>query len=247
MPRIDRLCLMLPTYGRAKTSLPKFIDSAIDKVSNIKNICFCFCVNKKDVETQEYLQNRDLPHGCEWEMIFEKNIQPNLSLYFNMMYDQTRFNGENVAVSMLGDDMVFETPGYDLPIMKEINNYNGFGVFWCDDDYIAHETLCVNLFVSRRMVAATRKPFMCPLFHADMIDVVWYLVGTLTHTEHYLRDVIIKHNHSTAKNAEEWDNTFLRLRPLQQMAGVRANQKKCRIYATIAAGNLIAAGIGKWD
>lgn len=245
-PRIDRICLMVPTYGRSKTTLPLFIDSAIDKVSNVKKICFCFCVNKKDTETQEYLNSRDWPHGCEWEMIIENNIQPNLALFFNKMYDETKFNGQNIAVSMLGDDMVFETHDYDLSIMKEINAYNGYGVFWCDDDYIAHETMCVNLFVTRRMVDATRRPFMCDLFHADMIDAVWYLIGTLTHTAHYNREVIIKHNHNTAKPPDEWDATFMRLRPLQQMANQYDNQKKGRVYAQTIARRLVLQGIGNW-
>lgn len=248
--RIDRLCLMVPTYGRSKTSLPAFINSAIEKVSNVKNICFSFCVNVKDIETREYLANYDWPHGCEWEIIDENRMQPHLAIYFNLMYDNTRFNGYNVAVSMLGDDMTFETQDYDLFIMKDINNYNGYGVFWVDDDYIAHETLCVNLFVTRKMVEATRKPFMCVedsmVTSANMIDVIWYLIGTITHTAHYNRDVIIKHRHSTAAPVDEWDNTFMRLRPLQVLADEKANMKKGRIYANNIARRLVAQGIGNY-
>jgi len=242
----NKINLMLPTYKRHTTSLPLFINTAIETVSKIKNICFTFCVNQKDQATTDFLNAYDWPFGCEWGIIQEASIQPNLSKYFNMMYDKGKFTSPSTIVTMLGDDMEFKTPGWDLKLLEIINNYQGIGVFWCNDDYIARERLCVNLFVTRKMVEATRREFMCPLYHADMIDWVWMEIGKLTHTGHYLRDVIIKHNHQTMKQADDWDETFSRLRPVQMVANQSINQQKGKIYANIIAAELINQGIGNW-
>ena len=245
--RYNKICIMVPTYKRSKTSLPVFIDSAL-ATATLKNICFSFCVNKKDTETIDYLSQRDWDYGTEWEIIYEDLIQPNLAYYFNKMYDETKFDSSGTCVSMFGDDMVFKTYGWDEKFLNTINNYNGIGVFWADDNYIAHDQLCVNLVVTRKMVEATKHRFMCDLFHADMIDTIWMEVGKLTNTGHYLNDVIIQHNHSTKKPGEEWDETFMRLRPIQIQANSKGNQAMGRTYSVIIAGILNTEVSGAtWD
>jgi hypothetical protein len=102
------------------------------------------------------------------------------------------------------------------------------------------------MFVSRDFVSATRVPFMCPFFKADMIDVVWGKVGDLTGTSHYIPEVIIRHNHNSRSQERSWDKTYRRLRPLQVSANTPVQQKAGIVYATIAANNLISAGIGRW-
>ena len=74
------------------------------------------------------------------------------------------------------------------------------------------------MFVTRKMVEATEYPFMDETFPAEMIDLIWYLVGKQTKNLHYLPEVLIRHNHNTAKPKEQWDKTFNRLRPFQKIA-----------------------------
>jgi hypothetical protein len=95
------------------------------------------------------------------------------------------------------------------------------------------------------MVELTGKKFMCPYYKADMIDVVWWMIAKQTKLAHYLGDVLIKHLHSTSMK-EAFDVTFQRLRPLQISANSSEMQQVCRTYATMIAGNLIAAGVGEW-
>jgi hypothetical protein len=88
---------------------------------------------------------------------------------------------------------------------------------------------------------------MCEFFHADMIDMIWTLVGAMTGTLCYLPDVIIQHNHSTKKSEDEWDETFKRLSPVQKAANGKHNQKLAIAYATLCAKNIIESGVGKWN
>jgi len=246
----DKIWLMVPTYKRVEW-IQRFIDSAIIMSDDPEKIAFCFCTNVKDKKTVEgiklsiYDENDELKVG---DILFveEKSIQPNLSLYFNMMYDAVieAERGKDCVVSMLGDDMVFETKGYDTRLLDEINKHEGIGVFWCDDGYIAHDKCCVNLFVTKKFVEATGQPFMCPWYKADMIDAIWWMVGKQTQTCRYLGDVVIKHLHNTSLGG--YDPTFQRLRPLQISANAPDMQQKGRVYATLSSGNLISAGYGTW-
>lgn len=245
----DKINLMIPTYKRVK-ELDALIKSVMETAKDLSNVFFTFCINRKDCETRDYLI--DAMNGKEpfsrFNIIYENTEQPNLAHYYNLMYQETAFKGENVLVSMIGDDMLFLSSGWDERILGEVNKRDGKIVLWCNDMLAGKKsTACINLFTTRKMVDASKHPFMCDLFHADMIDVVWWHVGTCTSTLVYLDDVILKHNHNTLKPKQEWDETFKRIHPVQLACRTEENQRKAIQYATIVAGDLIAEGIGQWN
>lgn len=224
----NKICLMLPTYKRSGSSLPVFIRSAISTVSDTGNISFAFCVNKSDMITKKFLASFNFC-GIQAE-VFQEDLQsPNLGKYFNILYNGTRTKSEpGTLVTMLGDDMIFETHGWDRKILDLVNHYNGVGVFWCDDGYIARDRCAVNLFVARDFVEATEHPFMCELFAAEMIDLIWTKVGKYTKTSHFLPDVRILHNHTTRYPKEEWDETFVRLNKVQDQVHQSGGKQRAK-------------------
>lgn len=245
----DKIILMCPTYGRYDTDLVTFVDSVLCTCEDFDSIEFLFCVNKKDRGTQEWLRTKDF-NGVVHNVVIENTRQPNLATYFNMMYDWVLTNRDpGAVVTMLGDDMVFKSTNWDRKILDEINKNDGIGVYYCDDDYIAKDQLCVNLFVTQKMVEATEKEFMYSKFHADMIDVVWYYVGYYSNNLYYFDDIVIRHNHNTRKKPEEWDETFQRIRPVQAIASNKQNHAAVHIYAAGIAKTLIKKGYGKrvWE
>jgi len=243
----DKICLMLPTYKRPE-SIMSFVNSALNCADDWHRLRFCFCVNKSDTESKRMIsESMFWPDADMWEIIEESTDQPNLSLYFNTMYDQTKFNEEETLVTMLGDDMVFMTKGYDTKILETINSLDGKAIVFCNDNYIAKEKLCVNLFTTRKVVKAQDKPFMCEYYHAEMIDVVWHSVGIMTGMLRYLPNVIIQHNHNTKKNKEQWDETFKRISPIQCSANSSENKKLSVAYSTICARKMIEKGVGEWN
>lgn len=233
----NRIVLFCPTYGRSHNHLPAFIQSAMDTASEAKNICFSFLVNCNDKVTKDYLLNFHF-NDVEWEMIEETLPKPHLAKYYNQLYGQTKFNNPETVVTMVGDDMIFRTKDWDRKLIDIINYYKGIGVFWCNDDYIAREKLCVNLFVTRMFIEMTESNFMCELFPAEMIDVVWTEVGRLTRTSHFLPDVHLFHNHG-GKNP---DCTYNRLQPLRR-EGHRIGKDKARLEGARIANLLLRKGI----
>jgi hypothetical protein len=239
--KYDRVCLMLPTYGRSQTLLPKFVDSAIKTASSQKTVCFAFCANKRDTATLEYLRTKDF-QGHDHEVVVEDLPRPDLSVYFNMLYDQTKTRSEpGTLVSMVGDDMVFETHGWDATLLGQANHYEGVGVFYFNDAYIARERCAVNMFVTRKMVEATEQPFMAP-FAADMIDVVWTEVGRATKTLHFYPDIVLRHNHNTKLAVQSWDDTYRRLKGVQDEVRAARGKKQARNAGLQIAQTLIAKG-----
>jgi len=224
----DKICLFCPTYGRSKTYLPKFVESA-EKNSN--GICFSFCVNGKDVDTLKYITERKWKFP--YEIIMEDLSKPHLAKYYNMIYNLSKWKPEKeTVVSMVGDDMQFLTPNWDIKILELINHYKGIGVFWANDDYIARERLCVNMFVTRDFVEATEHDFMCELFAAEMIDYLWHKVGKYTRTLHFDPDIHIKHDHQYSYPTK--DDTFNRLQPLRDAAWIGGKLKAKEIASKIA-------------
>lgn len=221
------------------------VGSALVTADDPSRLRFCFCVNKKDNETLDYLKNRHWDNPDHVEIVYEETMQPNLALYFNKMYNETRF--KDAVVSELGDDMIFVTHGWDTRVLDVLNAEDGKAIVYCNDDYVAKDKCCVNLFTTREMVTATRKPFMCEFFHADMIDLIWTMMGAMSGTLRYQDDIIIQHNHSSRLKQSQWDETFQRLRPVQVAANGGANHQLAASYATLCARNLIEAGIGKWN
>lgn len=230
----DRLCAMLPTYGRSTTYLPAFLHSAIATASTPRSVSFALCVNAHDEATKAFLRGFEWK-GHEWEMVEEDLPKPNLAVYFNMLYNQTKTKRESgTVVTMFGDDMEYRTPSWDKRMLDLINAYQGVGVFWANDDWIAHERCPVNLFVARDFVEATEHPFMCELFAGDMIDYLWGKVGKYTRTSHYDPDTHIWHNHNGHKPKEQWDATFQRLIPSQQQGHAVGKEKAKQVAMEIA-------------
>jgi len=237
----ENIAMMIPSYRRPDR-LKKVIDSAIETAEKPERLLFVICVNVNDAETRNYLLERK---DIKYQIVDETTLQPNLALYFNNMYEELP-DYIDVA-SELGDDMVFVSKGWDSRITEELKASEGLGIVYFDDDYVAHDKCCVNLFASRKLIDATRKPFMCTFFHADMIDMVWTMVGAMTGLLRYQADMIIRHEHNSKKGQDEWDETFKRLVPVQRVANSKANYRLAIAYSTLVAKNLIDGGIGVWN
>ena len=203
--------LMLPSYRRVHSGkLPRFIRSCVDRATDHTQVKLTILANYDDWETIRYIGTLDIP--IDIHLMTTYCQRPHLAIFYNQMYHGTRFNDPDTLVSMVGDDMIWETDGYDQIILDRVNQCGGAGVFYCDDANIFHDQLCVNLFESRRFVDAFGAPWMHESFGTDFIDVIHYRVGQLTNTLQYIPDVILRHDHSTNTSTAEWDETFQGLR-----------------------------------
>lgn len=228
-----KICIMCPTFGRAKTKLPEFINSIIATISDTKNVCVCFVVNERDKESEEVIE-RLCNTELEYEILYENSTECNLSQYFNIAYDNTCFKRPGTCVSMFGDDMVFGTKGWDKLVLEKINDTFGYSIVYGDDDFCQHENLCVYFVTSRELVEATGKPFMCEGFKIDCIDNVWMELGRKLNILSYMPNWHVRHDHATKVGK---DSTWMRMQ-----AGYKSSHENMIIvdeYTTEAANNVI--------
>jgi hypothetical protein len=169
-----------------------------------EQVCFTFLINDDDQESHSFFKTQEIiPAEFKYHALVTNIYPPSLSKFYNTMYEKTNFQDPGTLVSMIGDDMVFKTKGWDTAVLNKANEMDGICGIYCDDDYAQHEKLCVNLFTSRKLIEASGKPFMCELFPVDFIDVMWMKFLTGIKRACYLKDVTIKHEHSA--HTQTWN------------------------------------------
>lgn len=211
--------LMLPTRRRPDRLL-KFIKSALETShlyqKNNKRIVFTLMVDFDDDVTNKLLLEKELidlrVEGILDIIINYSTNKPHLGLFFNRLYEETKYQDPSYLVTMFGDDMVFLTQGWDKDALEIANKTDGMAIIYCDDDYMQHENLCVHLITSRKVVSKTEKSFMCSLFPVDFIDVVWMKVGQKTGLLKYMKQHKIRHEHNGSLSLDQYDDTFKRMR-----------------------------------
>jgi hypothetical protein len=234
----NKINIMVPTYKRPGM-LGTLIDSA-RSTSSPDNICFTIMRNIDDHSCYNFI-HLDRPDIC---LMTEETCDPNLSHYYNEMYRNTKWQEPETLVSMIGDDMVFETPGWDSKILGKANEIDGIGIIYCNDGYISQGEIAVNLFTSRKFVDAAGSTFMVPEFKRYWFDTIWTEIANATDTNYYMPDIMIKHNHTSAKPHP--DETFVRLENVgvsEMTGGAIAYKDKIWPYVTRAVKNLQRSGL----
>lgn len=221
----DRINLMLPTYKRSDGKLRTFVESALKTASSHHNLAFTFCVNRHDIETQEYLKQRFSGENApRMIMVFEELEKPHLGKYFNQMYEMHKEKfGESCLVSMLGDDMEFVIPDWDLRILEVANYFDGVIFIYGDDCRRTNQRMATNHFTTMKVIEAQAPfPYMCEEFAIDMIDLIWQQVAERLGMCVYLHDLKIKHNHASLPG--NMDDVWRRMR--QQLPEVKEEWKE---------------------
>jgi hypothetical protein len=194
MNQYNRINIFLPTYKRVESGmLPRFVDSLVKCADCLDNLYITFLINADDVDTVYYLKSAVIP--IEYQALYWNEDKPHLGRMYNYLYENTKVKDRSV-ISMVGDDMEVQTPGYDTAILNAINRHGGKVVVYCNDLF-QREKLCVNLFTTRELVGLTGKPFMCEKFASYYIDTVWMYVVKELRLGAYLKDVVIKHHHAS--------------------------------------------------
>jgi len=210
--KYDTINMLLPTRQRVKNGkLPRFVKSCEACASDPRHVVITFLVDPGDDETVEYLASLKTPLRFQVLPAADGGGKPHLARMYNQLYEETRFREPGTLVSMVGDDMEWQTSGYDLAILNMTNKHSGMAVVYCDDGYIQHDKLMVNLFTTRKVVELTQRPFMCPEFPAYFMDTLWTQVAKRTGIAYYLKDVVLKHWHMS-RNPKAIDETARRLR-----------------------------------
>jgi len=237
MSEFNKINIMVPSYRRPDM-LRKFLDSVLCTTSDLDNVVFTVMLN---VDGGDYGKVIMPAHT---HVIYEETTEPNLSFYYNEMYEKTNYNSNDTLVSMLGDDMVFKTKGWDRIVLAKANEIQGVGIIHCDDDFCQHGNIPVNLFTSRKFVDAAGDTFMCPEFKRYWIDTIWGEMANYVNASYYLPEVVIKHKHNSGK--PKHDDTYNRLEGAgskELVGGIDASKNRIWPYVQRSVKRLLESGL----
>lgn len=206
--RYSAINLMLPTRKRL-TGLERFTTSAVHLAADASCLRFSFLVDASDIETLQWVNEFQWNHK---HIIVDHNTDgPHLARYYNRLYSESIYKDEATLVSMVADDMYFDTQGWDEMILSCVNRHGGHAYVFGDDCYIQHGKMAVNGFTSRMVVEGTGAgEFMWSRWRANMIDVVWTEIARRAGILEYIPELHIPHDHNGRKAVK--DETHLRLK-----------------------------------
>jgi len=188
---------MCPTRNRLNKLLT-LISSLITTIKG-KDVQLVLGVDEDDPAKKyyEYLSNNILFIKI---ITFKNNGKfLGLSTMWNEMAKQTNAD----IYSMIGDDMVFMTQGWDELIIEEFNNgpRDKIMLLHCNDGmrgpgnkYASVPPLCVNFFLHKNYITTTGyfvEPYMENTHHDTWPQIIFNKLQRVT----YRHDILIKHLH----------------------------------------------------
>jgi hypothetical protein len=211
--RYTGINLMVPTRRRQR-KVWRLIESTRAMATDMSRVRFSFLVDPQEQSTVDFLTHAQT--ACPRQIITNAEPgPPNLARFYNQLYEATEYVGDEWLVSMVGDDMYWLTIDWDGWILDAVNRHDGLGIFHCDDCYLHHGRIPVNLFMARPFIRAAcgdTMKWMDERFCVDFIDVVWREVADRIGQNHYLSNVKLHHDHEGRKPRGEQDTTIRRLR-----------------------------------
>lgn len=185
-----KIAILVPSRERMNRRLTMLM-SILTSVKDINNVNVYFGVDEDD-PTRDIIKKVASAIPCV-KIVDIKNDKKFIGLgkMWNLCVDAS--NEE--IISMIGDDMVFATPGWDEMLIKQFEQAPKdqiYGVH-CNDGYHG-EKLAVNFFCHRKYAEVVGK-FMREEFKINWIDQWLHQVFASVGRLNYRGDIMIEHRH----------------------------------------------------
>jgi hypothetical protein len=187
-----KIAILVPTRERMNRRLT-LLFSIITTVSDIDNVNVYFGVDKDD-------PTRDLIYKVSKALPCLKIVDiDNKGEFIGLgkMWNICVQNSTEEIISMIGDDMVFKTPNWDLEIIKEFTENcpkDKIKAVHCNDAYHGSK-LAVNLFCHRKYSEIMNGKFMREEFKINWVDQWLHQVFNAFNRLKYREDIMIEHRH----------------------------------------------------
>lgn len=186
-----KIAILVPSRERMNRRLT-LLSSIITSVSDINNVNIYFGVDKDD-------PTRDLIYKVSKAIPCVKIVDIDNDGKFiglGKMWNICVQNSTEEIISMIGDDMVFKTPNWDIEIIKEFSDLcpnDKIKAIHCNDEYHGAK-LAVNLFCHRKY-ADVMGQFMREEFKINWVDQWLHQVFNAFGRLKYRNDIIVEHRH----------------------------------------------------
>lgn len=186
-----KIAILVPSRERMNRRLT-LLTSVITSVSDINNVNIYFGVDKDD-PTRDLIYKVSKAIPCVKIVDIENDGK---FIGLGKMWNICVENSTEEIISMIGDDMVFKTPNWDLEVIKEFTEdcpEDKIKAIHCNDDCHGAK-LAVNLFCHRKY-AEVMGQFMREEFKINWVDQWLHQVFNAFGRLKYRGDIMIEHRH----------------------------------------------------
>ena len=186
-----KIAILVPSRERMNRRLTMLM-SILTSVKDINNVNVYFGVDEDD-PTRDRIKKIAAAIPCV-KIVDIKNEGKFIGL--GKMWNLCSDASTEEIISMIGDDMVFATPGWDEMLIEEFKNSPAdkiYGVH-CNDGYHG-EKLAVNFFCLRKYADLMNGKFMREEFKINWIDQWLHQVFSSVGRLKYRGDIMIEHRH----------------------------------------------------
>lgn len=186
-----KIAILVPSRERMNRRLT-LITSILTTVSDINNVNIYIGVDNDD-------PTRDMIYKISQAIPCVKIVDLHNEGKFTglgKMWNVCVAKSTEEIISMIGDDMVFKTPNWDLEIIKEFTEdcpADQIKAVHCNDDHHKHK-LAVNLFCHRKFVDVMGQ-FMREEFRINWVDQWLHQLFNCFNRLTYRDDILIEHRH----------------------------------------------------
>ena len=186
-----KIAILVPSRERMNRRLTMLM-SILTSVKDINNVNVYFGVDEDD-PTRDRIKKIAAAIPCV-KIVDIKNEGKFIGL--GKMWNICSDASTEEIISMIGDDMVFATPGWDEMLIEEFKKSPAdkiYGVH-CNDGYHG-EKLAVNFFCLRKYADLMNGKFMREEFKINWIDQWLHQVFSSVGRLKYRGDIMIEHRH----------------------------------------------------
>lgn len=205
---MSKIALLVPSRERIDKK-KELIKSIINTVDNINNVKLYFGIDLDDPTRSEVFKLKEENSFIEIVDIDNGGKFLNLGVLWNIC---ARASKEEI-ISMIGDDMVFMSKGWDTKIIEEFIYpkcpFDNFKMVYCYDGRHG-ERIAVNAFVHRIYMDITGY-FMREEFPVDKIDIWLQQIFKAFNRLTYRGDIHIEHKHWSFRKSLK-DSVVARMR-----------------------------------
>ena len=201
-----KIAILVPSRERMNRRLT-LLTSSITTVSDINNVNIYFGVDTDD-PTRDMIYKVASAIPCVKIVDIDNNGE---FIGLGKMWNICTDNSTEEIISMIGDDMVFRTPNWDLEVIKEFTvncPEDKIKAIHCNDDCHGAK-LAVNLFCHRKYAEVLGR-FMREEFKINWVDQWMHQVFSAFGRLSYRGDIMIEHRHWVL-GKDKRDNTAERM------------------------------------
>ena len=200
-----KIAIIVPTRERMNNRLT-LLFSILTTIDNIDNVNIYYGVDKDDPTLDTIKKVASAIPSLKIVEIDNEGKFLGLGILWNKI---VKVSNEEI-ISMIGDDMVFKTPGWDTMLLEEFKNMpkDQIQAIHCNDDCHGAK-LAVNLFCHRKYVEILGH-FMREEFKINWVDQWLHQMFSAFGRLKYRGDIMIEHRHWVLGKTPR-DNTAIRM------------------------------------